>query len=319
MIQKRWTSLGRGLRARLVPRRLRRPERRRRRPARSDRDAGDDRDRADRADRALASSGGGSPFIGSLAVDPADGTLLIGTGAGLYRLRPGRTRAQRFDGELTTPDGSGRISSNLVLRFSGPGTLVASGHPAPGSALPENLGLITSKDGGATWKPVSLLGDADLHALDVRGSVVVGQPAEEARLLVSRDGGRSFRERTAPGVALDVDVDPSKPDRIAITTDEGVFVSSNAGGNWRQRDVLSGPAHLAWSPRGPLFRIEAGGAVRVSEDGGGTWHERGNAGGSPTTVTIDRRNRLYAALPGAIIVRSSDGGRTFSKLTRLTT
>ena len=153
----------------------------------------------------------------------------------------------------------------------------------------------------------------------MRGSVVVGQPAEEARLLVSRDGGRSFRERTAPGVALDVDVDPSKPDHIAITTDEGVFVSSNAGANWRQRDVLTGPAHLAWSRRGPLFRIEAGGAVRVSEDGGATWRERGNAGGSPTTVTIDRRNRLYAALPGAVIVRSSDGGRTFSKLTRLTT
>ena len=265
-----------------------------------------------------ASSGGGSPFIGSLAVDPADGGLLIGTGVGLYRLQPGGTRAKRFDGELTTADGSGRISANLVLRFSGPGTLVASGHPAPGSPLPENLGLITSKDGGATWKSVSLLGDADLHALKVRGDIVVGQLAEESRMLVSRDGGRSFRERTAPGVALDVDIDPSEPDHIVITTDEEVFVSSDAGGRWRQRDALSGPAYLAWSPRGSLFRIETGGAVRVSEDGGVTWHERGNAGGSPTTVTIDRRNRLYAALPGAIIVRSSDGGRTFSQLTRLT-
>ena len=65
-------------------------------------------------------------------------------------------------------------------------------------------------------------------------------------------------------------------------------------------------------------RIETGGAVRVSQDGGVTWHERGNAGASPTTVTIDRRNRLYAALPGARIVRSTDGGRTFSQLTRLT-
>ena len=205
-----------------------------------------------------------------------------------------------------------------MLRFSGPGTLVASGHPEPGSALPEDLGLIVSKDGGATWEPVSLLGEADLHALDVRGNLVVGQLAEEPRLLVSLDRGRSFRERTAPGVALDADVDPSNPDRIVITTDQGVFVSPNGGDGWRQRDVLSGPAHLAWSRGGSLFRIEAGGAVRVSEDGGSTWRQRGNAGGSPTTVTIDRRGRLYAALAGARIVRSSDGGRTFSTLTRLT-
>lgn len=265
------------------------------------------------------SSKGGSPFIGSMAVDPADGTLLIGTGAGLYKLRPGRTRAVRFDGELTTPAGSGPVSASLVLRFSGPGRLLASGHPAPGSELPENLGLITSKNNGATWKPVALLGDADLHALDARGSVVVGQPAEASGLLVSRDGGRSFLKRSAPGVALDADVDPSKPDHIAIATQDGVFVSASAGASWRQRDVLTGPAHLAWSREGALLRIEAGGAVRVSEDGGATWKERGNAGGSPTTVTIDRRGRLYAALAGGLIVRSSDGGATFSELTRLTT
>src|ERR1044072_8325138 len=218
-----------------------------------------------------ASSGGGSPFVGSMAVDPADGTLLIGTGAGLYRLRPGGTRAVRFDGELTTPRGTGRISANLVLRFSGPGTLVASGHPAPGSELPENLGLISSRDRGAAWKPVSLLADADLHALEARGGVVVGQPAEEARLLLSRDGGRSFRKRTAPGVALDVDVDPSKPGHIAITTEEGGSVPPTAGGSWRRRAVLAGPAPRAWSAHGPLFRGEAGGAARVSEDAGATW------------------------------------------------
>ena len=264
-----------------------------------------------------ASSGGGAPFIGSMAVDPADGTLVIGTGVGLYRLGPGRTRAKRFDGELRTPGGSGRVSANLVLRFSRPGTLVASGHPAPGTELPENLGLITSRDGGATWRPVSLLGEADLHALDVRGSVVVGQPAEESRLLVSRDGGRTFQERAAPGVALAVVLDPAEPDHIVITTQDGVFVSANAGANWRQRDVLTGPAHLARSQDGPLFRIEAGGAVQASEDGGTTWTQRGNAGGSPTSVTIDRHKRLYAALAGGRIVRSSDGGRTFSKLTSL--
>ena len=122
-----------------------------------------------------------------------------------------------------------------------------------------------------------------------------------------------------PGVALDADVDPADPARIVIATDEGVFVSSNAGANWRQRDVLTGPAHLAWSHDGPLFRIEAGGAVRVSEDSGATWQRARQR----RRVADDRDDRpagtAVRARCGREIVRSSDGGRSFSRLTRLTT
>ena len=69
-------------------------------------------------------------FIGSLAVDPADGTLMIGTGLGLFRAEQGAKKAQRVVGELTTPDATGPVSSNLVVRYAGPGELLGSGHPA---------------------------------------------------------------------------------------------------------------------------------------------------------------------------------------------
>jgi hypothetical protein len=76
-------------------------------------------------------------FIGSLAVDPADGTLMIGTGLGLFRAEQGARKAERVVGELTTPDGAGPVSSNLVVRYAGPGDLVGSGHPeGGGTALP---------------------------------------------------------------------------------------------------------------------------------------------------------------------------------------
>lgn len=105
-------------------------------------------------------------FIGSLAVDPADGTMIIGTGLGLFRLDPGRKKAERMIGELRSPAGSGPVSSNLVVRFAGPGELLASGHPeGGGTSLPENLGLIRSRDHGATWEPVAELGRADFHIL----------------------------------------------------------------------------------------------------------------------------------------------------------
>jgi len=265
-----------------------------------------------------SASGGGAPFVGSLTVDPGDGTLIAGTGLGLYRLAEGAKHAKPFDGELTTPSGSGAISPNLVLRFTGPGELIASGHPAEGgSGLPEDLGLVRSADGGATWETVSLLGEEDLHALDVRGDVVAGQPVEAARVLVSTDGGRSFDERTPPAVPLDLDLDPANPRRMAITTADGLFVSNDGGRSWRQRDVLTTETHLAWSETGPLYRVDAAGIVRVSEDGGETWAEAGNAGGPPTTVTVDAEGRLYVALAGARIVRSGDGGRSFVELVRL--
>jgi hypothetical protein len=264
------------------------------------------------------SSGGGAPFVASLTVDPGDGTVIAGTGLGLYRLEPGAKRAKPFDGELTTPSGSGAISPNLVLRFAGPGELIASGHPEnAGSGLPENLGLIRSDDGGATWTSVSLLGEEDLHALDVSGDVVAGQPVEAARVLVSVDGGKTFEERTPPAVPLDVDLDPEDPRRIAITTAEGLFVSRDGGGSWRQRDVLSTETLLVWSPTGPLYRVDAAGIVQASRDGGESWEEAGNAGGPPTAVTVDAKGRLYVALAGARIVRSSDGGKRFEVVARL--
>jgi hypothetical protein len=265
-----------------------------------------------------ADGGGGAPYIGSLTVDPGDGTLIAGTGLGLYRLERSAKRAKPFDGELTTPAGSGAISPNLVLRFTGPRELIGSGHPKDaGSGLPEDLGLIRSEDGGSTWTSVSLLGEEDLHALDVRGEVIAGVPVEAARVLVSTDGGQSFEERTPPAVPLDLDLDPKDPRRIALTTAEGLFVSRDAGGTWRQRDMLTTETHLAWSPTGPLYRVDAGGIVQASEDGGASWEQAGNVGGPPTTVTVDAEGRLYAALAGARIVRSSDGGRTFDELARL--
>ena len=269
---------------------------------------------------AQSSSGAGAtyPYIGSLAVDPGDGTLTIGTGLGLFQLDRGASKAKPAEGQLTVDQGSGAISPNLVLRYVAPGELLASGHPKDGSSpLPEDLGLIRSQDGGETWSAVSLLGEADLHGLDARDDRVVGQPVEEQRLLVSRDGGRSFEESTPPGLPIDLDLDPANPDRVALTTSDGVYISEDSGATWRQRDVLSVEAHLAWAPSGTLYRVEADGSVKASDDAGESWEPRGNAGGSPSTATVDPDGALYVALAGAAIVRSDDGARSFEQLTQI--
>jgi hypothetical protein len=111
---------------------------------------------------------GANAFIGSIAVDPKDGTVMLGTGLGLFKLEPG-AHAKHVVGKLSGPEGSGVVSSNLVVRYAGPGDLIASGHPEAGQ-LPENLGLIRSRDADATWEAIAELGQSDYHILQATGS-----------------------------------------------------------------------------------------------------------------------------------------------------
>jgi hypothetical protein len=256
---------------------------------------------------------GASPAINSLAVDPGDGTIVIGTGPALFRLAPGAKQAERITGALSTPQGEGTVSANLVVRFTGPGKLIASGHPQDG-ALPENLGLIHSDDHGDSWASLADLGGADYHELEVAGELLLGVNAESPDIRVSRDGGRTFETRTPPAAPIDVVVDPDDREHWAVSTEQGTFVSTNAGRSWRPRDTTFG-ARLAWP--GELYSVDRNGAVRASRDGGRSWEERGDVGGLPSEVAAGRRDELVAAVVGGKIRRSRDGGRSWTTLTTL--
>jgi photosystem II stability/assembly factor-like uncharacterized protein len=255
-------------------------------------------------------------FIGSLAIDPGDGTVMIGTGLGLFRLERGAKKPERVVGELTTPDGKGAVSSNLVVRYAGAGDLLASGHPQGGGALPENLGLIRSGDAGDSWKPVSQLGESDFHILQVAGDRIVAVRAEETDILVSGDGGGSFETRTPPDMPVDVAFDPKDPARMVIATAQGTFSSGDGGGTWRPRDPIASE-QLAWAAPDALYRADPGGAVMLSADGGATWEERGNVGLTVNELAADGDGALYASVAGGEVKRSTDGGATWTRLLRL--
>ena len=247
---------------------------------------------------------GANAYIGSIAVDPGGGTVMLGTGLGLFRLKKGAKDAERVTGRLTTPNGIGPVSSNLVVRYAGPGDLLASGHPEGGS-LPENLGLMRSRDAGNTWAPVVEVGESDYHILQVTGQDIVGVRADEAKIRVSDDGGRTFEERTPPGAPLDVAFDPADAKRMVVTTQQGVFSSGDDGGSWRERDTT--PAtQLAWGKT--LYRADPGGAIKVSADGGATWKDAGTIGMDTTELAVDAGGALYASVAGGEVRRSTDGG-----------
>lgn len=259
---------------------------------------------------------GANAFIGSLAVDPAGGTLLLGTGVGLFRLDAGAKRPRRVVGELRAPEGTGPVSSNLVVRYAGPGELLASGHPEGASPLPENLGLMRSADAGGSWQPVSELGESDFHLLQARGDHVVAVRAEETDVLVSRDGGRAFEVRTPPDLPLDVAFDPGDPARMAVATAQGIFTSGDEGRSWRPRDPVAS-SQLAWPAPGELYRADPGGAIKASEDGGASWEERGTVGLDVNELAVDGDGGLLASVAGGEVRRSSDGGATWERYLKL--
>lgn len=148
------------------------------------------------------------------------------------------------------------------MRFAGPGELLASGHPEEPGELPEDLGLMCSSDGGRSWEPVAELGESDFHVLQVRGDRVAAVRAEEVDIEVSSDGGRTFETRTPPGMPVDVAFDG---DRMVVSTQQGIFTSSDGGESWRQRDPAP-VSRLAWGEE--LYRADPGGMVSPAPTAG---------------------------------------------------
>lgn len=239
--------------------------------------------------------------IHGLGVNPADGRLFIATHNGLFTAADGENTPQKVGD-----------SSQDIMGFSvvGADHFIGSGHPALDQGLPPNLGLIESRDGGKTWKNISLLGEADFHVLEQSGGKTYGFDGTEGRLMVSSDGAKSWQERTPPAGVFGLAIDPADPSRIVASTEDGVFSSSDEGRGWRPlRDDLAGL--LAWPSKDRLYLVDGQGQVHVSSDGGKEFETRGNIGGQPAAF-ISSGDELYAALADGSVKRSTDGGATWT-------
>ena len=90
--------------------------------------------------------------------------------------------------------------------------IYASGHPPPGSSLPNPLGLVKSTDLGKNWVSLALGGEADFHfiaagyrsnAIYVR-STAANSAMPVPGLHLSIDDGKSWRRQTARGLEGEV-------------------------------------------------------------------------------------------------------------------
>lgn len=245
----------------------------------------------------------GPVHVHGLGINPADGALYIATHTGMWRVARGE-RAPK-------PVGKSR-QDTMGFTIAAPGYFLGSGHP-DNFDQPPLLGLIESFDSGATWKPISLLGEADFHVLRSVGSRIYGYDVSHAQLMVSRDRGKTWAERHPNGRVLDLVPDPTFPDRIVATTEAGLLGSSDGGSSWNK--VGSAVGLLGWPARNRLYLVTADGDVLVSTDAGRDWTRVGAIGGQPAAFLAQTPSELYAAVHGGSIVRSRDGGRSWHPVT----
>jgi hypothetical protein len=248
----------------------------------------------------------GPIHVHGLGVNPRDGTLFIATHTGMWRVKANEREAERVGDTLQDTMGFTVVGAD---RFLG------SGHPDPrdirDGRLPPLLGLIESKDAGSTWRPISLLGEADFHVLRSFGKRIYGYDATNDRLLVSLDAGRSWQKRQRPAPLIDLAADPDNAERLVAAGEDGLYRSGNEGQTWElvREDAVG---LLTWPRQNSLFLVDGRGQVFVSPNGGRGWTVVGRIGGQPAAFLGRSAAELYVALHDGTIKRSADGGRTWT-------
>ena len=257
----------------------------------------------DQGERRPAVSDPGPIHVHGLGINPRDGALFIATHTGLFRAAPGESKATRV---------GATYQDTMGFTVVGPDRFLGSGHPDGRQKLPPFLGLIESRDGGESWKPVSLLGRSDFHVLEAASERVYGFGSDfesrRAQFLVSSDGGTTWQKREVPEALVSLAIHPDDPDRLVASGESGIYESRDGGKSWRRRSDEAGL--LVWRAADELVVIAGDGVATASSDAV-RWQDLGQVGGQPAAFEAER-DGLYVALHDGTIKRSTDGGRSWS-------
>jgi hypothetical protein len=244
----------------------------------------------------------GVVHVHGLGINPRDGALFAATHTGLFIV-----------GDGTASRVTERLQDTMGFTVAGPDHFLGSGHPdfRDTKLYDPNkrplLGLTESRDAGRSWQPLSLLGEADFHALQIAHGQVYGYDATGQRFMVTTDR-RRWQVRSSVEL-VGFAVSPTNPELVVGTTGRRLLRSADGGRHWQP---LQGPALLVldWADQGGLWGIAADGQVWHSRDDTRTWQRPGRVGGQPEALLADQ-GRLYAAVVEVGIVSSTDGGQAW--------
>ena len=189
-----------------------------------------------------------------------------------------------------------------------------------------------SDDGGATWTGVenTRVSGHPYQILDDPANpsyvyLTINDPLSPG-VLVSRDGGQTWRKNNEPVVVQAIAADPTNPDRIWLGGPSGLYVSNDEGQTITQLSSTPVSA-IAVDPANPQHLVVGGNGLYVSKDGGQTLHATDQ---SPFRLNISALEiapggAIYAAdnatsdaagLPvgGRGVLASTDNGQTWTNI-----
>lgn len=169
--------------------------------------------------------------------------------------------------------------------------------------------------------PVSLgpLGGDAQAVLVLPGPNPILLVARSSGLLRSSDGGQSFLPfgtGLPPGLIVDLEIDPTQPQRLMALVGNEVYLSVDGGALWTPSPAFPGSAgrDLAVSPADGSWLVSNGSALLRSPGEFGPWTQV--ASGSilePVEFAAGSPQRVYAGtLTG--LLRSDDGGQSFAPI-----
>jgi len=250
----------------------------------------------------------GLVHVHGLGVNPGDGDVYAATHFGLWRV------PAEGDVHRVADSGHDFMGFTVVSRDN----FVASGHPLLTDDIPPLMGLVESTDAGRTWRSLSLLGEADFHALRAAHGAVWGWNSSDGGFMVSEDREQWDRRSTVSSL-VDFAVDPADAEHVvAVTADDqdalGMQRSGDGGRTWEPVDAAPPLVRVAWEEKGTLWAAGQDGAVWRSVDGGAQWEQRGEVPAAPEAFAADGDTLLVAA--GGAILQSDNGGESWDELYR---
>lgn len=208
------------------------------------------------------------------------------------------------------------------------GVMYSSGHPAPGSGLPNPVGFMISRDGGMSWEIRNLAGQVDFHTSTVQptnGNVYYGYAGD---LFRTTDSGQTWtqtpRDHLARiGTVYALAVDSHDSSTVLAGTDTGLWRSPDAGVTWQallQGAPVTAVATTASDTERVLaYAVARDGGLIESTDGGASWTslgflaQDGDAVGYIAPHPTDDATLVLGTF-GESILRSRNGGRTWTVL-----
>ena len=237
--------------------------------------------------------------IHSISVDPDSGHLILAAHEGLFEV---------------TPEQVEKIGPTIDLMGFTPtenGTYYASGHPGPGTDLPDPVGLIRSTNRGETWQAVSLEGESDFHALTITGNGLLGY---DGTLKSTTD----YNEWTTIGAAIQPHTlaGTAGSPVVLATTEQGIQRSEDNGQTWTK--PADSPVLLlaAFADDTTAAGVAPDGTAYISDDAGKSWQPTGGTvTGTPAALAAETAANGVATFwvaTSTAVEYSEDGGATFT-------